>query len=132
MTETKIEIERKYKKPTINPRKQLKPGEFMIVTKGDFAEAAVTSDYHAADGYPGKVWDAPGKFGPQGSAEVLYNGESVMWYLKGKPGNDEVAAFNAAGGVGDQVKITCEERRFDNEKTGATMLYKGLIIERAE
>lgn len=131
MTETEIQTTQIEVTPNgdflnIKPKKQLSPGQGIVVTK-KYAEALTSNDYTPR---PGDM--RPGKYGAYGIASVQYDGVDVTFFLSGKKNNDEIKMFDETGGEGDQVLVYVIEERVVNPKTEATMLVKRLRFKEAE
>jgi hypothetical protein len=67
-----------------------------------------------------------GKFGDVFSVGVKYNDELVSFWLNIKQNE----AFKSVGDVGDKIKVTAKEDRYQNPKTKVTMLVKNFDFEK--
>jgi hypothetical protein len=113
--EIAIEVRGQYK--NLNPKKDLTPGNYILVEKlygeGRRVEKTFSGQTKPSISY---------------NIGVKYKGEEVSFFIK----ESEHEQFLSAGMVGDTLRITCVENTFTNKKTGVKMLYNGLEIVKNE
>lgn len=114
----------------INPKKQMKPGQYIEVVK-TYTLPRISKDYHDHS-----LTDVDllgeSKYDPFGIASVSYDGVDCSFFLKGKKSNDEVKKFAETGGEGDKIRIIISTQSFVNDKTGLTISYPVMDFEKVE
>lgn len=113
--EQEIPIEEKGQYKNISPKKDLTPGNYIIVEK-TFAEGRRIE----------KQFSGQNKLTISYNVGVKYKDQEVSFFLKEK----EHEQFVGVGQVGEKIKIVCVEKSFVNEKTRMKMVYNGVEFEK--